>query len=249
MGFDLNASKAYDEYAVKAMFGDREAGKSGFALQDWQRNPEKYTTSQPNTASKPAFTIGSYVGAGRDGLRKGASTNYYLASPKSAESAGAAAETKPEPTVEQAAPPVINNVYQSEIDDLQKQLDDRPDFTVELARIQQDYQSQIAAQATQQRNYLNNLQIQQNTRLDTMAADQQRKSDELAAGQRTYQQNQARSGQLGALQIGGAAETPRTGGTQGFKRRKLQINPATANALSGILGGTTAATKTNVLNV
>ena len=56
-------------------------------------------------------------------------------------------------------------------------------------------------------------------------------SDELASGQLTYQQNQARSGQLGALQIGGATETPRTGGTQGFKRRKLQINPVTANAL------------------
>ena len=166
--------------------------------------------------------------------------------------APAPTEAEPEPPKEEKPAeidPVIDNPYQSEIDNLQKQLDDRPDFTVELARIQQDYQSQIAAQATQQRNYLNNLQIQQNTRLDTMAADQQRRSDELAAGQRTYQQNQARSSQLGALQIGGAAETPRTGGTQGFKRRKLQINPATANALSGILGGTAAATKTNVLNV
>jgi hypothetical protein len=114
----------------------------------------------------------------------------------------------------------------------------KPDFRAELAKIQQE-----------QTAYLNDLQIAQNTRLDALAADQQRRSDELAAGQRTYQQNQARSGQIGALQIGGAAETPRAGGTQGFKRRKLQINPATANALAGILGGTAAATKTNTLNV
>ena len=82
-----------------------------------------------------------------------------------------------------------------------------------------------------------------------MAAEQTRRADELATGQRTYQQNQSRSGQLGALQIGGGAQTPRTGGTQGFKRRKLQINPVTANALEGILGGAAAATKTNTLNV
>ena len=54
---------------------------------------------------------------------------------------------------------------------------------------------------------------------------------------------------MGALQIAGSSQTPRTGGTQGFKRRALQINPVTANALSGILGGTKAATTTNTLNV
>ena len=82
-----------------------------------------------------------------------------------------------------------------------------------------------------------------------MATEQKAAAEKLAIGQRTYQQNEARASEIGALQIGGAAETPRTGGTQGFKRRKLQINPVTANALSGILGGTAAATKTNVLNV
>lgn len=114
---------------------------------------------------------------------------------------------------------------------------------------QKTFDDQLTAMAQQNAANLKQLTIDQNTRLDKMDADQQRRSDELAAGQRTYQQNQARSGQLGALQIGGSAETPRTGGTQGFKRRKLQINPVTANALSGILGGAKAATKTNVLNV
>jgi len=114
---------------------------------------------------------------------------------------------------------------------------------------QKSFDDQLAAIQQQNAANLQQLTIDQNTRLDKMAADQQRRSDELAAGQRTYQQNQARSGQLGALQIGGAAETPRTGGTQGFKRRKLQINPVTANALAGILGGTAGSKTTNALNV
>lgn len=101
-----------------------------------------------------------------------------------------------------------------------------------------DYQNQLAEMRQQQNAYLQQLQIQQ-----------KRRSDELAAGQRTYQLNQARSGQTGALQIGGSGQTPRTSGTQGFKRRKLQINPVTANALEGILGGTKSATTTNTLNV
>ena len=52
-----------------------------------------------------------------------------------------------------------------------------------------------------------------------------------------------------ANEIAGSSETPRTGGTQGFKRRKLQINPVTANALAGILGGTAGSKTTNALNV
>lgn len=83
--------------------------------------------------------------------------------------------------------------------------------------------------------------------------DQEKRNEEqlkqLQIGQSTFQQNQARSNRMGALQIAGASQTPRTGGTQGFKRRPLQINPVTANALEGILGGTKAATTTNTLNV
>jgi hypothetical protein len=200
-----------------------------------QQNPKPIYSFTPKTAKKGGgFTYGNTV-------------NVYKKDKPVA--AAPAKETKTEPTVEQAAPPEVNNVYQNQIDDLNKQLGDRPDFTVELARIQQDYQSQIAAQAAQQQKYLSDLQIQQDTRMNQMAAEQKAAAERLATGQRTYQQNEARASQIGALQIGGAAETPRAGGTQGFKRRKLQINPATANALSGILGGSAAATKTNTLNV
>lgn len=114
---------------------------------------------------------------------------------------------------------------------------------------QKSFDDQLAAIQQQNAANLQQLTIDQNTRLDKMAAEQKAAEEKLALGQRTSLLNQARSGQMGALQIGGASETPRTGGTQGFKRRKLQINPVTANALSGILGGTSAATPTNVLNV
>ena len=113
----------------------------------------------------------------------------------------------------------------------------------------QKYRADADRLAAEQARYINDLQIQQNERMNQLAAEQERKSKELASNQLTYQQNQSRSGQLGALQIGGAAETPRTGGTQGFKRRKLQINPVTANALEGILGDSKTTAKTNVLNV
>ena len=112
-----------------------------------------------------------------------------------------------------------------------------------------DYDDQVAALAKQQESYLNDLRIEQDNRLNTMASEQTRRANDLALGQRTYQQNQTRARQLGALQIGGGSQTPRTGGTQGFKRRKLQINPATSNALSGILGGTAGTKTTNTLNV
>lgn len=206
-------------------------------------------------------------------------------------------EVVEEETVQETTPPVIDNVYNDEINNTTVSAPTPKDFITRfggntdtmahsgmaavraaedagysIAQIQQmgidqgisfgsgaqtyfnqqrqkSFDDQLAKIQQQNAAALNQLTIDQNTRLDKMAADQKRRSDELAAGQRTYQQNQARSGQLGALQIGGAAETPRTGGTQGFKRRKLQINPVTANALAGILGGTAGSKTTNTLNV
>lgn len=127
--------------------------------------------------------------------------------------------------------------------------EETPDFAALLEEARNDFNKEIGRLATEQEKFLGDLQIQQNDRLQKMAADQKAAADKIAVGQRTYQQNLSRSGVMGALQIGGASTTPRAGGTQGFKRRKLQINPVTANALSGILGGTDAVNQTNVLNV
>ena len=122
------------------------------------------------------------------------------------------------------------------------------EFDSRYSQQQQGFDTSLAQQAEAQAAYLNDLQIQQDTRLGKMALDAKTRSDALALGQRTYQQNQGRSNQLSNLQIGGN-EAPRTGGTQAFKRRKLQVNPVTANALSGILGGSSATSSTNTLNV
>ena len=113
----------------------------------------------------------------------------------------------------------------------------------------QELSDRDAERAAAQKSYLENLRIQQDSRLSQMALDAKTRADDLALGQRTYQQNQSRSNQLGDLQIGNAGGGPKIGGTQGFKRRKLQVNPATANALSGILGGSSATSSTNTLNV
>ena len=206
------------------------------------------TSSDGNYVITDRKRVNYTVGAGRDGMQRRTKTiNIYSWQPKQQAAAPAPAPA-PAPTPQAPAPQpeTPTNVYQPKIDNTAAQA---AQFATQLAQMQQSYQSQIAAQAAQQQQYLNNLRIQQDTRMNKMAEEQKAAAEELATSQRTYQQNEARAGQLGALQIAGAAETPRTGGTQGFKRRKLQINPVTANALEGILGGTKSATTTNTLNV
>mgnify|MGYP003656991182 CR=1 FL=1 len=101
-------------------------------------------------------------------------------------------------------------------------------------------------------NYANDLKTITDS-FEQKFRDQESKNAEqlnqLTISQNTFQRNQSRAGMSAALQIGGASQTPRSGGTQGFKRRQLQINPATSNALLGILGGTNATKSTNTLNV
>ena len=58
----------------RAMLQGTDYGKE---MQYAMANPEEYTTSRPNMATKAAFTVGSMKGAGRDGLKKGPSTAYY----------------------------------------------------------------------------------------------------------------------------------------------------------------------------
>jgi hypothetical protein len=143
-------------------------------------------------------------------------------------------------------PQTPTNTYQPQIDAAATQA---AQFASIISQMQQGFAAQAAAASQRQQQAINSLRTQQDTRFNQLATEQKEATAKLEQGQRTYQQNQSRSGQVGALQIGGAAETPRTGGTQGFKRRKLQINPVTANALEGILGNSKTTAKTNVLNV
>ena len=70
---------------------------------------------------------------------------------------------------------------------------------------------------------------------------------QMEIGQRTQAANTARAGLESKFQISSSSKSPQTAGTQGFKRRKLQVNPAAYNAISS---GTAAPAPTSgVLNV
>jgi len=80
----------------------QNAGSGGLdAMKDALKNPENYTTSKPNVASKSAFVVGSTVGGGRDGMKKGSDTAYYKIEKPSTHTSTAA----PTPTPAPQAPP------------------------------------------------------------------------------------------------------------------------------------------------
>ena len=70
-------------------------------------------------------------------------------------------------------------------------------------------------------------------------ADAKAKAQEAArVSAATSTANQARQGQTSNLQIQPASSTPRTAGTQAFKRRQLQFKPQTYGALASTKSGT-----------
>tara|TARA_R100000951_G_C2505330_1_gene138702 strand:+ start:23 stop:520 length:498 start_codon:yes stop_codon:yes gene_type:complete len=70
---------------------------------------------------------------------------------------------------------------------------------------------------------------------------------QMEIGQRTQAANTARAGFQSKFQIGSSSRSPQTAGTQGFKRRQLQVNPTAYKALSS--GASSTATLPGVLNV
>ncbi len=73
----------------------------------------------------------------------------------------------------------------------------------------------------------------------TAEADRRKKADEAAqVAAATSAANQARQGQTANLQIQPASGTPKTAGTQPFKRRQLQFNPQTYGAVASTKSGT-----------
>ena len=70
---------------------------------------------------------------------------------------------------------------------------------------------------------------------------------QMEIGQRTQAANTARAGFQSKFQIGSSSKSPQTAGTQGFKRRQLQVNPTAYKALSS--GASSPATSPGVLNV
>jgi len=82
-------------------------------------------------------------------------------------------------------------------------------------------------------------------------AEQAERLRQMEIGARTQAANIARSGLQSALEIKSQSKSSRTAGTQGFKRRKLQVNPASYGSIyAGAAANTSAQTKSSgVLNV
>ena len=88
------------------MRGAYDGSNSAAAMQDAMNNPQNYTKSQPNAGSKAAFVVGSTVGAGRDGMRKGPDTAYYkIQQPSTPAPAAAAPAPPPKPAPKPVAKP------------------------------------------------------------------------------------------------------------------------------------------------
>jgi hypothetical protein len=89
-------------------------------------------------------------------------------------------------------------------------------------------ESQAAAQrAATERSF--NMQIQQQQRQEQAQAERLK---QMEISERVKAANAARAGMESQFQIKSASKSPKTSGTQGFKRRQLQINPTSYNAIS-----------------
>jgi len=105
-------------------------------------------------------------------------------------------------------------------------------------------QEQAAAQAEARRK--EDIARQEQLQLEAEARQAERlRQMEISA--RTQAANKARAGLQSSLQIKSQSKAPGTGGTQGFKRRKLQVNPTTYSAIAS--GVPTTSTTPGVLNV
>ena len=105
------------DWEASMMRGAHDGSGSAAAMHDAMNNPQNYTRSQPNGASKAAFVVGSTVGAGRDGMKKGPDTVYYKVehapAAASAPASAPAPPPKPEPKPQPKPPEPVK--YSPEI--------------------------------------------------------------------------------------------------------------------------------------
>lgn len=113
------------------------------------------------------------------------------------------------------------------------------------ARAQQE-QSVIDANRQRQAEIARQEQMQRQAE-----AAQAERLRQMEIGARAQAANVARSGLQSALEIKSQSKSSRTAGTQGFRRRKLQVNPATYGSVAaGAAANTASKTKSSgVLNV
>ena len=78
-------------------------------------------------------------------------------------------------------------------------------------------------------------------------ARQAERLKQMEISARTEAANKARAGLQSKFQISSSSKSPETAGTQGFKRRQLQVNPTAYNALAA--GSPKQTTLPGVINV
>ena len=91
-------------------------------------------------------------------------------------------------------------------------------------------------------------EIQRQEQLQREAEERQaERLRQMEISERTQAANKARAGLESSFQIRSKSKESNTGGTQGFKRRKLQVNPAAYSAIA--TGAPKTSTLPGVINV
>lgn len=154
----------------------------------------------------------------------------------------------------QAQPQQPQNNFQSQIDSLMATISSQQAAAQEaaaaaqaaadarMAEMSKAFESQMAAAAQQQQQQLDAMMLANQQAMDRMQAEQAERARQMQIAQQTQAANAARAGQTADFQVGGQRGI---GGIGQFKRR-LDIKPVTADALS-IAGGAKGANK--MLNV
>ena len=102
-----------------------------------------------------------------------------------------------------------------------------------------DLYDQIQASALREKEVARQEEIQRQA-----AAAQAERLRQMEISARTQAANTARAGLQSNLQIKSQSKSPQTSGTQGFKRRSLQVNPTAYSAIAA-----TPSTSPGVINV
>ena len=120
------------------------------------------------------------------------------------------------------------------------------------AGAQREKEAEQARQLREQENSRRQAEIARQEQLQIEAENRQvERLKQMEIGARTQAANVSRAGLQSAFQIKSQSKSPKTAGTQGFKRRKLQVNPAAYSSVaSGSAANTSAQTKSSgVINV
>ena len=157
-------------------------------------------------------------------------------------------------TQQPQTPETPQNNFQSQIDSLLSTISSQQSAAEDAARAAQEaadrrmaemtaaFQNQMAAAAQQQQQQMDAMMLANQQAMERMQAEQAERARQMQIAQQTQAANAARAGQTANFQVGGQRGV---GGIGQFKRR-LDIKPVTADALS-IAGGAKGANK--MLNV